>query len=186
MERFGFREGLRAFGVVDVDFGPRREDEYRALVAASGVGFEVVGGDAEAAAPEVAEDVGDGAVEEAAFASLGGVVVLKEHFCEGEAGEGFEVVPGRHAAGTPRFATDQLARNLPVAAVAARFERFDERTFAAARPAGDDVPAGRFRFGRDHGWVSTGNRVARLWQRVLVLIGCQVVKVQLGYFRYSS
>ena len=162
MECFGFGEGLGAFGVVDVDFGPRRENENRALVAASGVGFKVVARNVEAALVEVAEDVGEGAVEEAEVAGLCGVVVLEEHFGEGEAGEGFEVVPGHDAAGSPRFAADQLARNLRIAAVAARFERFDERAFAAARPAGDDVAARRCRFGRDHGCVSTGNQLARL------------------------
>ena len=68
VERFGFDEGLGAFGVVDVNFGPRGEDENRALVAASGVGFE-------ATLVEVAEDVGKGSVEEAEVASFGGVVV---------------------------------------------------------------------------------------------------------------
>ena len=162
VERFGFCEALGAFGVVDVDFGPRREDEDRALVAASAMSVEPAFRDAVAALVQVAEDVGEGAVEEAAFACLRGVVVLEEHLREGEVGEGFEVVPGRHAAGTTRFAPDQLARDLPVAAAAARFERFDERTLAASRPAGDDVASRRFRFGRDHRYFSTGNQLAML------------------------
>ena len=136
--------GLLALAVLFENLGPRRGDENAAMVAELLRRSPHVRRDRQAEQAQVADHIGDAAIEEH-DARPGGVRMIGLHLPrQHRLGKELRIDPWQGSPRDQHLLLDDLPANLVRAAEAGAFEGRDQRAFSGARAAGHDEIATTF------------------------------------------